>query len=202
MKITKTFLISQYTKLGKSGYKISKELGVPKYVIYNTIKKYNIKMRSLRASRQPKNSKKLSGYKWCPKCKTDKEFSEFHKHKRSWHGVCVYCKECASEIAPKYYIGKNKERQKTKAKLVLEFGNKCKECGLENLPIAAFSFHHHTEKMSDPNYKRITWVINSRNSEFINSEKIKWIMLCANCHNIKHSICKLTATQFGLSNHL
>jgi len=62
--------------------------------------------------------------KICPKCKIEKEYSEFHKDRQQSSGIKPYCKECQKEMskqtyyknvekrlmAIKTYYAKNKER--------------------------------------------------------------------------------------------
>lgn len=195
MNITKEFLEEQYIRLGKSSNIIAKETGNFKYTITNSLKKYNIKMRSLQESRRPKESKNILGCKWCPSCKLDKPFSDFCKNKRNCDGLDSYCRSCSSIKSKRFFPIRNKERQLTKAGLILSFGNKCSICGAHNLPIASYVFHHHSEKMDSTTYISPNVVLTSRKSSLVLSERNKWVLLCANCHNLVHSDCKLTASK-------
>jgi hypothetical protein len=198
MKITKEFLKEQYLVFGKSGYGIAKELGLKRWEIDNILNKHKIKRRSIAESRRPKDSKNIPNHKWCARCKTDKPYSDFSKNHRDRLGLDAYCKKCMAKAAIKYYDGRNCQRQKIKANLILEFGNRCSKCGIENLPIAAFVFHHHTEKMGSSGYKLPSYVLTRKNVKLIHSEKSKWVLLCANCHSIVHSKNKSPATKFEL----
>ena len=195
MILTKQFLTNQYIILGKSGYQIAKEFKLPKYSIHNYLKKFDIKCRTIRESRQPKESKKLANQKWCNSCKLDKPFFDFAKNNKNWHKLDSFCRNCMSKKAKKYFPQRNKNRQNVKAKLVLEFGNFCSNCKVKNLPIACYTFHHHSEKMNGKNYKQVGLVLSSNDEKLILSEKSKWILLCSNCHNLFHSICKLNAIE-------
>ena len=134
-------------------------------------------------------------HRWCPGCKTSKELTYFSKSHRERLGVTGYCKHCSAIRAKKYFARRTKNRQMIKAKLVLDFGNKCFDCGVSNLPIAAFSFHHFDEKMNSKTYIKVDRVISSNQEKLISQEKKKWILLCSNCHNVRHSGCKLSAKQ-------
>lgn len=183
--ITKEFLENQYLKLGKSGHQIAKELGIPKYHIHNNLVRYKIPTRPLLLARRPRGSSGKKGYKWCSLCKQDKLYAEFSKNHRARLGLDAHCKSCVSPLHKKYIIKNKEKRQKLKAKIVLEFGNKCKNCSTENLPICAYVFHHHSERMNNKNYitPRKFW---SNQSLPLAEEKKKWILLCANCHSIVH----------------
>ena len=47
--------------------------------------------------------------KKCTKCKVEKEFTSFHKHKKSADGFEIYCKECRKEMNNKYYKDNNQK---------------------------------------------------------------------------------------------
>jgi predicted HNH restriction endonuclease len=103
-------------------------------------------------------------------------------------------------VKSKKHFGPRRERrQLTKAKLVLEFGNKCFDCKSFDLPIASFTFHHINERMNSRTYISPSDVITSTNVKVISQEKKKWILLCSNCHNVRHTDCKLSATQLHSS---
>jgi hypothetical protein len=183
MKITKELLEHQYIDLKKSSCLIAKEIGVKRHDISNGLFKFGI----------TRKSHAKPGIKFCSDCKTEKPFNDFHKSKREVYGVCNFCKECVKIRAKKYYPNITKNRTTQKAQLVIEFGNKCAECGVENLPISCYVFHHVNEKMTDETYFTPNSILMSRNKDFVESQKVKLTLLCANCHNLLHSDCKLTA---------
>jgi hypothetical protein len=141
---------------------------------------------------------KSRNHKWCPCCKISKRLTYFSKNHRNRLGVDAYCKQCSGKKAKRFFSNRLKRRQMIKTKLILEFGNKCSDCGFFDLPIAAFTFHHHSEKMGDRSYLPPSKVITYQQADVILKEKKKWILLCSNCHNVKHSNCKLSATKFVL----
>lgn len=57
--------------------------------------------------------------KKCLKCKEEKEFSDFHKHKGTKDGYTSRCRECSLNEKKEYYE-KNKEKVKEKVKLYRE----------------------------------------------------------------------------------
>lgn len=197
MILTKQFLINQYIVLGKSGYRIAKELNIPKHTVDNAITKFSIIRRSLLVARLPKGSTGKTGFKWCPSCKKDKEVKYFSKGNNRF-GLDAICKSCNSNRVRRYFPKRMKERRIIKTKLILEFGNKCSDCGAFDLPISAFVFHHHSEKMNNKEYISPSKVITTKNANLILKEKNKWILVCANCHSVRHSIYKLSATKLKL----
>ena len=94
------------------------------------------------------------------------------------------------KYAPKVTI----RRRVFKANLVLDFGNKCKDCGMENLPIDSYVFHHHSEKMNDKEYRLPSKIITMNQKHVTAIEKVKWVLLCANCHGVRHG-CGKTAIE-------
>ena len=93
-----------------------------------------------------------------------------------------------------YYVRNKKEinaRKKVrtdeqKQKAVEYLGGKCQQCGLEDICVNVFDFHHRDpkEKSYDISTKRY------RNFESIKQELDKCDLLCANCHRRKHSGCE------------
>lgn len=52
--------------------------------------------------------------KYCPKCKTEKSTSSFHKDVSRADGLHLYCKDCTRQIQRKYYARKNKKVKENK----------------------------------------------------------------------------------------
>jgi hypothetical protein len=72
-------------------------------------------------------------------------------------------------------------RDNHKQQLVEHFNNKCKDCG-NSFPICCYDFHH-----IDPSKK--SFEIAPRldgNIETIMEEVAKCVMICSNCHRIRH----------------
>lgn len=73
--------------------------------------------------------------KICSKCKEEKSFSEFHKHKHSKDGYRSQCKECRKESDKRYYIENNlsdKIKNKRKSdKRYIEYNKKYRDSNKE-----------------------------------------------------------------------
>lgn len=75
---------------------------------------------------------------------------------------------------------RNEEARRRKRKLVLLKGNKCAVCGLENLPIECYDFHHLEKKeIQIGRFIHYKW-------DKILEEAKKCVMVCANCHRHIH----------------
>lgn len=134
------------------------------------------------------------GHKWCPGCRAALPHESFNKDFRSRDGRDCYCRKCVSQKAKRYFKTYKEQRRKRKAALVLEFGNECANCKSKNIPIDAFVFHHHSERMTEETYLSPNRVLNQKQISVFEREREKWTMLCANCHCIHHG-CGLTASQ-------
>jgi len=55
--------------------------------------------------------------KKCNKCLSEKEFSEFHKHKYQKDGYNTICKECRKPISKKYFEENNEKIKKTRKEI-------------------------------------------------------------------------------------
>lgn len=109
--------------------------------------------------------------KFCSKCQTDKEITDFHtkgpKRKSTW------CKKCLHKYQAQRWIQR-------KVKAVEIMGGKCCCCGY-NKNLSALHFHHLRDKDAD-------WGdIRQRAWEKVVEELKKCILLCANCHAEEHN---------------
>ena len=83
-------------------------------------------------------------------------------------------------LCPVHY---KKQRLRTiKLKLIELFGGKCKDCNTEFECINVYDFHH-TEAKDES----IGYLLATCSSVKIAKEIIKCILLCANCHRIRHA---------------
>jgi len=74
-----------------------------------------------------------------------------------------------------------KRRDERKARLVEEFGDKCADCG-QTFPHCCYDFHH-----IDPSTKKFEIAPRlDGNYQTILEEAQKCVMLCSNCHRIRH----------------
>ena len=78
------------------------------------------------------------------------------------------------------------KRKKLKRKCVEWGGNKCNDCG-EVFPDCVFDFHHLEEDRNNQKDKTIGHMTHAcRPWQVIQEELDKCVMLCANCHRIRH----------------
>ncbi len=109
--------------------------------------------------------------KKCTKCSIEKSITEYHK--REFGKPTSWCKSCRNH----YSISKWKKR---KHEAIITLGGVCVDCGF-NKHQHAFDFHHLRDKKFNWNKLRL------RNDEDIKIELSKCILLCANCHRIRHA---------------
>lgn len=127
--------------------------------------------------------------KVCRVCKEDKLLKEFHPNKSCKQGVTGTCRKCSYTRLRSWYADNRKVRQnaansrnkRRKSEVVLRFGNKCNDCQL-TYPLCVYQFHHldPTKKDVNPSYAMMN------NPEKMWEELNKCVMLCANCHMIRH----------------
>lgn len=105
-------------------------------------------------------------------CKTHGETAFVEDYKGYYR-----CKACRVDAV-------SKRRKKVK-KLAVEYkGSKCYDCGLESPYPEVYDFHH-----LDPSEKDFAISRNghTRSWEATKGELDKCVMLCANCHRIRHA---------------
>ena len=130
--------------------------------------------------------------KACNKCGESKPFSAFPLDKRQVDGRSGQCRECCSKAALNVYhtnearknsiIKNGVDRQrKNKVKAIEYLGGKCEDCGIVGHP-SIYDFHHLNpeEKEHTPNKLR------GRSWEVQLKEINKCILLCSNCHRLRH----------------
>ena len=111
--------------------------------------------------------------KHCNKCNTTKPDSEFYKRKTEKR-LQNLCKACFNKYCTNRWI-------ELKKQTVVEFGNICADCK-QTFHYAVFEFHH-----LDPNQKDSSWQqLRLKSNEKRKKELEKCIMLCANCHRLRH----------------
>ena len=129
-----------------------------------------------------------STHKVCNECRKIKLLSEYHLNKRLVGGVVGTCKKCRSSYNKRWRqntstdyreVANSKNRDK-KQKLVNLFGNKCLDCQA-TFPLCVYDFHHLDPTIKD---REISYLI--RSPEKLMKEIDKCVMLCANCHRIRH----------------
>lgn len=127
--------------------------------------------------------------KVCPKCRQTSTF-----HVGAWK-----CKTCANDSARANYhkrkstkegqekiaeqrIREARFRWKRKQEAVEYMGNKCFDCNT-SFPLPAYDFHHLDPKEKEGNPSHF---INKRSDIRWKEELSKCVLLCANCHRIRH----------------
>lgn len=127
--------------------------------------------------------------KICRVCNTLKSLSNFNKNKTCSLGVTSTCKDCTSKRVAEWYKSNRKKRQdrmnernrKRKRLVVEHFGNKCLDCG-RTYPQCVYEFHHLNPSEKDWNPSQSL----SHSEERMWQELNKCVMLCSNCHKIRH----------------
>ena len=115
-------------------------------------------------------------HKTCPRCKEEKEASEYYIRKnRGLKRLSGFCKKCTCE--------ERVERGRAfKVKCVEYKGGCCERCGYGD-SLSALEFHH-----VDPSQKDFG-IGKQRRTKFdedSRKELDKGILLCANCHREEH----------------
>lgn len=149
--------------------KIGKETNNSVSTIVYWMNKYGLKT----LNKKPGYSSDKKGYKICSKCEEEKVIKDFYSNSG-------YCKDCMRV----YCNDRNKNR---KIELINHFGGECKDCKLKLVDshYSVFEFHHLDPKQKDPN---IFKNIRAKKNETIMNELSKCVLLCANCHRIRHSV--------------
>jgi hypothetical protein len=118
--------------------------------------------------------------KICSICKISQPRENFYKlksknYKPEWDCRDSCCKKCKS-------ISTTIKRQQLKAAAVEYKGGKCLDCGLQTQNYCVYDFHH-----LDPTKKDFSF--SSSYSKSLKQgipELDKCVLLCANCHRIRH----------------
>lgn len=131
----------------------------------------------------------IDGVKICRVCKIEKPYKDYHLHKHCVGGVTGTCRLCVQEYKRAWYAENRKRRQdkannvnrSRKRMIVDHFGDKCHDCG-NTYHQCVYEFHHLDPTQKDVNPSRaLSW-----KEEKMWTEINKCIMLCSNCHKIRH----------------
>jgi len=117
--------------------------------------------------------------KICTDCKINKSLDEFYTSKTHNQGVMCYCKNCFNRRCQNRWIDR-------KIKAIKYKGSECIDCNLKlsDSHYAVFEFHHLDPLLKDCDWSKLrlkSWPI-------ITTELDKCVLLCANCHRIRHVI--------------
>lgn len=131
----------------------------------------------------------INSTKICNLCKVEKSIRDYHPNKSCKLGVTGTCKPC-SMVRVNQWCKDNRNARRDKANnrnrankqlAVDRFNNKCYDCG-NTYPNCVYQFHHldPTKKDMNPSYSM------SGSKGRMWEELSKCVMLCANCHMIRH----------------
>lgn len=135
--------------------------------------------------------KKIKIMKSCPRCTYVKVLRDFHNNRRTKDKKCYNCKFCRNKER-QYYHKKSGKEAARRYKQLLRYNNRkkmieylqargCADCGNKN-PIV-LDFHHLKNK-----YKNISALLaQGAFWDRILQEAKKCIIVCANCHRIRHA---------------
>jgi len=126
--------------------------------------------------------------KYCGGCSSEQPLS-------NWTEKGTRCRTCVAKSARRSYekIKNNPElnqkrnqalslkRKELKRQAVEYKGNKCIDCG-NTYPDCVYDFHHLDPKAKDFSIAKKSWV----SFDSIKDELDKCILLCSNCHRIRH----------------
>lgn len=125
----------------------------------------------------------------CNVCKETKPLSEYNPNKECKYGVVGTCKLCSNARVGQWYKNNRTRRQeaanianqKRKRLAVNHFGDKCHDCE-RTYPQYVYQFHHLDPTQKD--YNPSASIQNGMTAMW--RELAKCVMLCANCHMIRH----------------
>ena len=116
--------------------------------------------------------------KVCTKCAEEKPLDQFSCNKNHPGGHEYQCKECAAKEQVE-------RRTKKKLELLKYKGNKCSDCGFDDVQrLEVFEFHHRDPREKDFALGRDL----NRSMRYLKKEADKCVLLCANCHRTAHRI--------------
>jgi hypothetical protein len=113
--------------------------------------------------------------KVCRNCNIEKDISEYHKVKDNY--LHYNCNTCRSAI-------RRENTRKVKAEAVKYKGGHCVDCS-SVVHLAAFEFHHidpSTKEQDPTRFIQGTKYLSDKAKE----ELDKCVLLCANCHRVRH----------------
>ena len=122
--------------------------------------------------------------KQCKYCKQMLDRKSFYRltgsqYKSTWDCRDSFCKECRT-------IYQTERRKGIKLSAIEYKGGKCEDCAIlatkDNQAI--FDFHH-----LDPTQKEISFGKTSLSLEKLKPELERCVLLCANCHRLRHYQC-------------
>jgi len=134
--------------------------------------------------------------KVCSSCLRTLPLSSFSSDKKGKDGKGSYCKTCANTKAKEHRLERRKDpeyvknhnakiteiNKQNKRAAVEYFGGVCNDCG-GSFPDCVYDFHHLDMSTKEANPSKI---LRLKDRSKVISELNKCILLCANCHRIRH----------------
>lgn len=124
----------------------------------------------------------MENTKTCRKCLQEKPRTDFYKlsspqYKSSWDCRDSYCIPCRKKYSS--------SRRIDAKKLGVEYlGGKCVDCGMQSTNYVIYDFHHIDVMGKDFTIGKCS----NRSFKSLQKELDKCILLCSNCHRIRHYI--------------
>ena len=110
----------------------------------------------------------------CFKCKESLEENNFYTRPDRINKYQSYCKSCFNTFVKERWI-------KRKEKAILYKGNCCYDCK-QQFPREVYEFHHVNPLEKDFDWKKLRL----KSWDKVEKELEKTVLLCANCHRIRH----------------
>jgi predicted RNA-binding Zn-ribbon protein involved in translation (DUF1610 family) len=129
------------------------------------------------------------------KVKNSTQKLEYNRHyianlraQRRANGLCITCgnpismgrTECP-ECAKRY----TQRRSELKRRAIEYLGGQCADCGLQTDIVAVYDFHH---KDGGEKTAGLSDFLTLKNWQRMQEELDKCVLLCANCHRIRHAL--------------
>ena len=182
--LTKEFLEQEYWGNWKTVKQIAIDNGLKFDKVRRLMEKFQIRKRTNGQAQLPKEAIVNDKVRWCNMCKQNLPISEFTKCKAGRNGINSNCRKCRAKKSKSKLPELNQKKWINKAKLVMEFGNKCSKCGAKNLPLSCYDFHHKNPGEKEFN---IATTLYFSNAKTLKEVREKCIMVCSNCHRIIHN---------------
>jgi predicted transcriptional regulator len=166
-------LLLKSIKDGLSQRQISSLYSISQSTVKYWLKKYGLKTKLNQYNTNIDNVE----FKKCPVCNQTKTIDSYYK-RSSRKDNAGYCKECSNN----YHSNRIKN---IKIRMIEYKGNECVDCGLNIVDshYSVFDFHHLNSNEKDVNFKRIKY----QSWNKIVAELDKCVLLCANCHRLRHA---------------
>lgn len=160
---------------------IAQELNCSQSTVKHWLKQYNLKTIN---TRKFEHLDLPNDKKYCRTCDSVKFKTEFYKHQSGTEALQSYCKLCNH----KKVIDRGRQ---IKLRMLEYKRGKCIDCNLlaTEANACVFDFHHLDPTIKDVNFNSIRW----KKWEIITKELDKCVLVCANCHRLRHAALNLDA---------